>query len=521
MDNIESAVQKALALDKVRLEPSTFYNREISFKQLTRFANVHVFPEISQALFDAFIKDDHGSKERHTCHVRVAKEIDAVCHAGLKDEYGSPYTEDSYPSIEVTKAYLKDLNFPVETVPAKYLIVYSEALLRPLNNSKSTIGQYKHSWTDFRKYCEDHYEGKYCKESLNEYLSLNDQLLESKQRMTWKWKINRKAVLVLQQVAMTGEYHWMIQRTLDLAVEGDLEEVRQEFLQQIKTSNLSRKYLYLNDYVLRNMFRLARIQTVDDLKTLSPEKVQSIIIEFSKICSNSSMETICPLIKTVLKFLFTNQYCERDYSCAVLKSIHKYENATPYLNIGDSKKVLDQIENESLRDKAMILVAMRLAIRNSDICSLKLENIDWDNEQINITQQKTKEPLVLPLLPEVGNAIYDYIINERPSGNSPYVFLRKQAPYTKLSSAYGVFSRVLKKAGVVPENRCTYGSHLFRYTVVHALLEAKVPHQVITDTLGHTSAEADKPYLSMEESMLKMCAIDCSEIGIITWKAAI
>jgi len=54
--------------------------------------------------------------------------------------------------------------------------------------------------------------------------------------------------------------------------------------------------------------------------------------------------------------------------------------------------------------------------------------------------------------------------------------------------------------------------------MVHKLLAAKVPHQVITDALGHTSKESDKPYMSMEESMLRMCALNLSVIGRISWR---
>jgi hypothetical protein len=72
--------------------------------------------------------------------------------------------------------------------------------------------------------------------------------------------------------------------------------------------------------------------------------------------------------------------------------------------------------------------------------------------------------------------------------------------------------------GIKPVNGNATGVHLFRYSLVHRLLTAKVPHQVITDTLGHTSKESDKPYLSMEESMLRMCALDLSVIGGLTWK---
>ena len=90
-----------------------------------------------------------------------------------------------------------------------------------------------------------------------------------------------------------------------------------------------------------------------------------------------------------------------------------------------------------------------------------------------------------------------------------------------MKSAYSVISGILKKLDIHAENREVYGTHLCRYTVAHFMLEMNVRHQVITDVLGHTSKNSDKAYLSIEENKLRRCALDCSKIGIITWKAAV
>lgn len=117
----------------------------------------------------------------------------------------------------------------------------------------------------------------------------------------------------------------------------------------------------------------------------------------------------------------------------------------------------------------------------------------------------------------------DYILDERPKRTDryPYVFLRKQAPYNKLITVYPICSKLLGFLEINPINGTTRGVHLFRYSMVHNLLVAKVPYQVITDALGHTSKEADKPYLSMDESMLRMCALDLSIIGKVSWKEGV
>jgi hypothetical protein len=100
----------------------------------------------------------------------------------------------------------------------------------------------------------------------------------------------------------------------------------------------------------------------------------------------------------------------------------------------------------------------------------------------------------------------------------PYIFLRKQAPYNKITSAYSTCSGLLKKLRIKPVNGQAAGVHVFRYTMVHRLLAGKTPHQVITNALGHSSKESDKPYLSMEESMLRLCALDLSVVGRVSLK---
>jgi Site-specific recombinase XerD len=79
------------------------------------------------------------------------------------------------------------------------------------------------------------------------------------------------------------------------------------------------------------------------------------------------------------------------------------------------------------RDYAMILLALRLGLRGSDIKGMKLCDINWEQDTITIVQQKTKESVALPLSIEVGHAIIDYLKNSQPISKQPYVFLALRA----------------------------------------------------------------------------------------------
>ena len=53
-----------------------------------------------------------------------------------------------------------------------------------------------------------------------------------------------------------------------------------------------------------------------------------------------------------------------------------------------------------------------------------------------------------------------------------------------------------------------------RYSLVHAMMSSETDKYVITQTLGHSVDSSDRPYLSMEEQMLKSCALDLKLIGL-------
>ena len=178
------------------------------------------------------------------------------------------------------------------------------------------------------------------------------------------------------------------------------------------------------------------------------------------------------------------------------------------------------MEEAPLRTKAMMRLGLRLGLRDIDICCLRFSQIDWKNDQIILEQEKTGVTMCLPLLEDVGNAIMDYILNERPAEaeKNPYVFVRKQAPYKKLESMYMVCSILFKKSDIQTVIWYSRVVHVCLYTLSHYLLLLQILFMFISYALGHVSKESDKPYLSMEEQMLKECPLDFSLVGQKYWE---
>ena len=177
------------------------------------------------------------------------------------------------------------------------------------------------------------------------------------------------------------------------------------------------------------------------------------------------------------------------------------------------KTVLDDKDtNISLRHKAIVTILLYTGLRSCDIVNLKLQNIDWTNETINITQTKTNVELQLPLLPVVGNALYEYLKAERPLTDMPYLFLRLDCnfPITRSTVKIAV-SKIMDKANIRMKKGERRGTHIFRYNLATTLLENNVPQPVITQTLGHTSPDSLEAYLKADITHLRQCALSVEQ----------
>jgi integrase len=140
---------------------------------------------------------------------------------------------------------------------------------------------------------------------------------------------------------------------------------------------------------------------------------------------------------------------------------------------------------------------------------MELASIDWESDLIKIKQQKTEVSLELPLTAIVGNAIYDYLIKERPPVDCPILFLTQHGPYRGMnsSSICIVAARIMEKAGIRQSKGDRKGFHIFRHHLATTLLNNNVPQAMISDTLGHAAPESVEAYLTADFVHLKECAL--------------
>ncbi len=169
----------------------------------------------------------------------------------------------------------------------------------------------------------------------------------------------------------------------------------------------------------------------------------------------------------------------------------------------------DGNEKLTLRDKAIISVAMYTGMRGSDIARMCVSDIDWRRDKITLTQSKTGAPLTLPLRAVVGNAIFDYIKHERINKETvSNLFINTHCPdkMLEISSIGKIAIRFLAKLNI-RTNGGERGVRIFRHYIASKLLENGAQVRIISDILGHLSPESINPYIDADLKHLRECGL--------------
>ena len=241
-----------------------------------------------------------------------------------------------------------------------------------------------------------------------------------------------------------------------------------------------------------------------------------IVLEFLKSLSSFGKPTISSIMRTVryyLKYCHDNGIMQEELFSKLPNPHYNRQSRLPSTYTEDEvRKTLDTIDMGNpcgIRDYAIILLIARLGLRSSDVANLRFSNIDWESDRIRLTQVKTGNPLELPLLSDVGEAIINYLKNARPKTESDHVFIRVQPPYTEFrSGAVGALVHEhLLRAGIHLEGRKS-GSHALRHSLASRLLEHEIPLPVISEILGHVNTQTTMAYLRIDINELKKCALE-------------
>lgn len=162
----------------------------------------------------------------------------------------------------------------------------------------------------------------------------------------------------------------------------------------------------------------------------------------------------------------------------------------------------DRRTAQGRRDYAILVVLARLGLRAGEIVALRVEDFDWRAGEV-VIHGKGRRDDRLPLPPDVGEAVVDYLRWGRPQTDCRAVFVRTAAPLVGLTRqavtqvVYGACDR----AGVPRAS-----AHRLRHTLATDLLRSGSSLAEIGQLLRHASISATGIYAKADHDALATLA---------------
>lgn len=178
------------------------------------------------------------------------------------------------------------------------------------------------------------------------------------------------------------------------------------------------------------------------------------------------------------------------------------------LSEGDVERLFSAFDDpcpSRRRGYAIVRCLADLGLRSSEVIRLTLDDVDWVKGIVRVPAGKARRSDILPLSPPTGQAIVDYILNERPETARREVFVRHIAP---LGEPVG--RRVVQKTLHAAYARLGWDRtrvHILRHTLASRLVNSGVPMKQVADVLRHRSIVTSATYARVDITRLSAVAL--------------
>lgn len=386
----------------------------------------------------------------------------------------------------------------------------ADSEMKRLGYSQESMCHYWEVWKRYLKYTN---HTSVNKEDMDSFLKQTYGIINNKTATRYQRGAIR-AMNVLDYYGKEGKIYIRFPLSNPTSTNTVLDPILTQFQTYLRESGYADSTIHTHERVIRK-FITSTVNTfrVTEISTIGTEHISSFILEITGHKGKVSYELNS--LRVFFRFLYVNRIHDTDLTLFLpasnkLKSREHLPSAWENSEIISILSCIDKGNPTGKRDYAMILLALRLGLRGSDIKGLKMADINWEHDTITIVQQKTKEPVALPLSIEVGYAIIDYLKNARPISKQPYVFLALRAPYNPLpqdNHLHQVLNKYIRKADILITADRSHGMHSMRHTLASNLLKQRTPLPVISGILGHRDSNTTAEYLRIDIGQLRSCTL--------------
>jgi integrase/recombinase XerD len=185
------------------------------------------------------------------------------------------------------------------------------------------------------------------------------------------------------------------------------------------------------------------------------------------------------------------------------KRANQVRGRISYLSSEQLERFLQAAKEYGRREHAMFLFAVAHGARAQEIANLKLQDINFKNEQIHIARLKGSLSSTQNLLKVKGNPLFNeavvlkaWLAMRKPDADS-FVFNSQKSTQLNRVTIYKLFKIIAKKAGL---GETLQHPHVLKHTTAMLMVQQGANAFMIRQHLGHRSFDSTLAYVNPSDA---------------------
>jgi integrase len=181
----------------------------------------------------------------------------------------------------------------------------------------------------------------------------------------------------------------------------------------------------------------------------------------------------------------------------------QFRSRISYMDNSQLERFLQAAKAHGPREHAMFLFAVAHGARASEICSLRIADLNFKSEQVHIARLKGSLDSTQTLLRVKGSSLFNeptvlkaWLDVRKPDAND-FVFNSQKATRLSRITVYKLFRAIARAAGL-PE--MLQHPHVLKHTAAMLMVRAGANAFLIRQHLGHRSFDSTLAYVNPSDS---------------------
>jgi site-specific recombinase XerD len=229
--------------------------------------------------------------------------------------------------------------------------------------------------------------------------------------------------------------------------------------------------------------------------------------EFRRLPNHWTQRVWLMAVRRFVRYLASEGHIPTGWEDALPKRVNRKQASLPrFLSQEEKQALWNACARKTLRhirDRAMLLVFIRLGLRTEEVARLALKDIDWASGELHVCSSKTRRERMLPLPQDVGDGLIEHL-RVRPQKDSPWVFIPRRPPFTEQrrhDHVANTMAELFRRAGLRHAR-----VHSLRHSAATEMVNCGASFKEIADVLGHRSLATTLIYAKLDmKALAQVC----------------